>query len=274
MASKALEDYKQKRAVPNLPVNFSDEAGLLMGNIQDTIKNVENLLQQKQELIFLLSHDLRNYVGKPSALAKLILEENPSVRIKEYSGMIIETTEKQSDFLEGFITLLDREEEIVKKTIRIKSINLKEIMSAVRSQLSDKLEAKNIKLNFDAQVNEVYLKIEPDMLTQVLVNLTENAIKFSHIGSDIDIRISKDRAQLDIAVADKGIGFENIDSRELFQKFTKYGRPGTANEKSIGIGLYLCNQIIKKSEGILYGESAGKDKGATFHVNLKVYKKH
>ena len=58
----------------------------------------------------------------------------------------------------------------------------------------------------------------------------------------------------------------------MFKKFTKMGRIGTQNEKSTGIGLYLCKQIILKSEGTLMAESTGTDKGSTFTIKLKVYR--
>ncbi|MGK4568736.1 sensor histidine kinase [Flavobacterium sp. 3HN19-14] len=111
------------------------------------------------------------------------------------------------------------------------------------------------------------------MLTQVVINLVDNAIKFSHPGNEIRLTIEKTHAHLEIEVKDNGVGFDNGERNELFQKFTKMRRPGTQNESTTGIGLYLCNQIIKKSDGTLKAESKGENRGATFTVRLKVYRK-
>ena len=273
-ASKALEGYRSKRTIPKLPLHFTDEAGLLLSNIQGTIKSSESLIHQKEDMIYLISHDLRNHVAKTAGLCGLILEENPSAKVAEYTGMIRDVTESQSNFIESFVTLMRQEEELAAKTLRVKSVHFNNLVRTVQSRLAEPLQAKNISLTADGPSEEIYLKIEPDMLASVLMNLVENAIKFSHPGSEIKIKASKHQAHFELSVTDKGIGFENLDSNELFKKFTKWGRKGTAGEKSNGIGLYLCSQIIKKSDGQLYAESAGAGQGATFSISLRIYHKH
>ena len=74
-ASNALSKYRRKRTVPNLPLGYKDEAGRLLYNVQRTINDNENYLNQKQDLVALLTHDMRNYVSQPKSLATLLLEE-------------------------------------------------------------------------------------------------------------------------------------------------------------------------------------------------------
>ena len=271
--SKALEDYRENRKIPKLPTEFSDEAGMLMTNIISTIRNNEKLLSEKQDTIYLLSHDLKNFAESPASLAKLIAEENVSDKIKEYSQMIIKSSERQIDFLESFITLLHDEEQISKKIIRINTIDFSEIASSVKTLFEPKLLAKNIKLNIKVKTEGVALRADKELLNQVLVNLIDNAIKFSYPDSEINVEIKREHSVLKIKVVDSGIGFENTRSLDLFKKFSPMSRLGTANEKSTGIGLYLCSQIVKKSDGAIYAESNGKDKGSVFYIDLKVYRR-
>src|SRR6187431_3283079 len=68
MASKALSDYRTFRKISDLPVNFHDEAGLLMRNIQESIQENEIFINEKQNLIYMLSHDLRTFGGNSKTL--------------------------------------------------------------------------------------------------------------------------------------------------------------------------------------------------------------
>jgi len=103
-------------------------------------------------------------------------------------------------------------------------------------------------------------------LVQVLVNLIDNALKFSYSNSQVHIRIYSEKTELIFTVSDNGIGFEQKDCELLFEKFTKMNKVGTSNEPTMGIGLYLCRKTIEKHHGKLIAKSDGKNKGATFSV--------
>ena len=271
-ASKSLFAYRENRTISNLPLEYTDEAGLLMSNIQKTIEATENLLKDKQDLIFLLTHDMKNFALQPNALAQLIIEENTNQKINEYAAQILNSSVNQLNFIETFIELLKDEDQIAKEVIKVRKINMNEIFSIIQTSMQTRLDVKRINLKMESNVSEPILKINQTLLTRVLINLIDNAIKFSYPDSEIILKIKRDHAKLEISVTDNGIGFDNTKVKELFKKFTKMGRLGTDNEKSNGIGLYLCKQIILKSEGSLTAESKGKEQGAKFLINLRIYK--
>ena len=243
-----------------------------MVNILQTTTTTENLLKDKQDLIFLLTHDMKNYIMKTNALAELLIQENRNNTINYYSNQIKLSTNNQLNFIETFLNLLREKDEIAKEIIKIRRINFNEIISKINTEFQNRLSNKKLTLIIETNLNEAYLKINQTLLTRVLINLIDNAIKFSNSDNKIILKIDKKHAKLEISVSDEGIGFDNSNVNEMFKKFTKMGRVGTNNEKSTGIGLYLCKQIILKSEGILTAESFGNGKGSKFIINLKVYK--
>jgi signal transduction histidine kinase len=266
VASKALDNYRTARKLSVLPSLYEDEAGLLMRNIQESIDEAESFINEKQDLIYMISHDLRNFAGNPQGLAKLIIEENPSESVKNMAELICESTDLQFRYIENFIKLLKQQDEIAKSSSVIKTIQIAPILPAVREQVSQLLAQKNIKLVSDITVDEAVLKIDEGLLIQVLVNLISNAIKFSYSGSEILLRIFEDNEELVFTVSDNGTGFDQSRIEELFKKFTKMSKLGTANETSTGIGLYLCKKIIDKNGGKLSAMSLGRNKGATFTI--------
>ncbi len=270
-ASKALSNYRTNREIPDLPMDYKDEAGLLLANIQNTINENENFLVQKQDLIYLLTHDIKNFASQPISLANLILEEDDAVSRKEYANLIIESSSKQLDFLEAFISLLKEEDEIAKTEITKRTISMKSVLKTIEDQLELNLKEKDIKLIIDCKLNEVVLYINELLFARVLYNLISNAAKFSYSGSEIKVSIKKTDRHLEIEVEDAGMGFDNSRKALLFDKFSSMGRMGTAKETSTGIGLYLCNQIVKKFNGTIDASSLGENKGANFKVNFEFF---
>jgi K+-sensing histidine kinase KdpD len=144
------------------------------------------------------------------------------------------------------------------------------ILPFINEQVEQRLIDKNIKLSLSLEIRRLLLKLDEGLLIQVIVNLISNAIKFSYFDSEIKARIYKEDSKLIITVLDKGIGFNKNQIEELFKKFTKMSRLGTANESSTGIGLYLCKKIIERNKGTLSAISEGKNRGAEFKIEFDI----
>ena len=268
LASRAMLNYQNSKLVPELPMHFKDETGVLLATIQTSIDNNEKYLKDKQDLIYLLSHDLRGFTANVKGLAALIKEEDSTEMITEYAEMIELTTEQQLAFIATCIQLIKEEDEIYGKDSTLTLINLKEIVQDVFDQLLARLGAKKIDLKIQIDIPNVMLTIDKELLTRVLFNLVDNAIKFSYPSSIITINAGLDNAKLRISVSDQGLGFKPEDGIKLFDKFTTKGRVGTNNEASTGIGLYLCKRIVEKYMGSIDAKSEGMNKGAIFSIVL------
>jgi len=269
LASKTLIDYRTNRVVPELPMQYKDESGLLMSNIQHTINENEIYLKQKQDLINLLTHDIRNFASQPIGLADLILEEQEDENTTStYAKLIRESATKQLLFLESFITLLHEEDEIAKAEVKKRTVNIKSVMDAVSQELSSTLSKKKIDLVIQCDILEVVLYNKELLLTRIISNLAHNAIKFSNAGDTIEINVLRIAGFIQINVKDEGIGFDISKKQYLFTKFSGMGRLGTSQEVSTGIGLYLCSEMVKKFKGSIDAFSEGENTGATFTVLL------
>lgn len=270
IASRSLDDYRNNRQLSVLPTEYTDEAGLLMCNIQESIYEAESFINEKQDLIYMLSHDLKNFAGNPQGLAELILSENPSESVKHLAGLICESTNLQFRYIENFIKLLKEQDQVVKINPEFKTILISNILPFINEQVEQRLIDKKVNLKVNVEIDEVKLKIDEGLLVQVLVNLISNAVKFSYFDSEIKLRVFKENSNVIITVTDEGIGFDKNQIDELFKKFTKMSRLGTANESSTGIGLYLCKKIVEKNKGKLTALSEGRNKGAEFKIEFEI----
>jgi len=270
IASKSLDDYRNNRKLSVLPTEYTDEAGLLMRNIQESIYESESFINEKQDLIYMLSHDLKNFAGNPQGLARLILSENPSESVKHLAELICESTNLQFRYIDNFIKLLKEQDQVANLNPDAKTLVFSNIVPFINEQVEQRLLDKNITMNLSLETSEAELRIDEGLLVQVLVNLISNAIKFSFFDSEVKVRIYNEDSKLTISVADKGVGFDKNQIEELFKKFTKMSRLGTANELSTGIGLYLCKKIIERHKGTLTASSEGKNKGAEFKIEFEL----
>ncbi len=274
IASEALIRYGERGIIPSLPTRYTDEVGTLLTNLQLRINENEDLLSEKKDLTSLLSHDLKNYAATPQFLARFILEEEPSDKIKNYAELIVESTTHQLEFLESFIALLREEEAFSRTATENQEYRLDEIIGLIEKVSDQKLDSKKLTLRVVKEVDKIDVVMKEEYLQRVLINLIDNAIKFSYAGSEILLYIMEENDSVIFVVVDKGMGFENIRKEELFEKFTKHSRQGTHKEPSTGIGLYLCRKIVERSNGRIYAESEGADKGSKFTVILKKRNHH
>lgn len=272
VASVSLTKYRRNRIVPNLPIRYKDEAGRLLYNVQRTINDNENYLVQKQDFITLLAHDLKNFASQPNSLAHLILDENDNDEIKKLAQHIINSSEGQLTFLNSFINILREEELISSIEPDSNDINFDEILIKIENQLRPMLNKKNILFKQEITTQNAHLMIDEMMLSRLIFNLLHNAVKFSHSQSEIKLNIDLNKEYLKIKVTDNGIGFTETQSKHLFNKFSQLSRKGTSSEESVGIGLYLCKQIVHKFNGTIDAFSDGENRGAIFTVRFKIAK--
>ena len=107
---------------------------------------------------------------------------------------------------------------------------------------------------------------DKEKLGQVIVNLLNNAIKYSPNNNKIDIKVASRNGRAIVSVEDKGVGIAEDEQEKIFQRF--YRAHNNANNISgFGIGLYICSEIMNRHGGIVYVKSK-PGQGSTFIIEL------
>jgi signal transduction histidine kinase len=128
-------------------------------------------------------------------------------------------------------------------------------------------EKKQIQLTFRAAGDLPLLLLDAAKIEQVLNNLISNAVKFSHPGSVVEIRITKDRDRAMVTVQDQGQGIPADEVENLFRWFGKTSVRGTEGESSSGLGLAIAQKIVLGHHGTIWVDSE-VGTGSTFYVSL------
>jgi two-component system phosphate regulon sensor histidine kinase PhoR len=111
------------------------------------------------------------------------------------------------------------------------------------------------------------LSTDPDKLRQVLINLIENAIKYSPEGGLVEIKLEVSDGHLWISVRDEGLGIPAHEQRRIFDKFYRVDPNLTRGVGGTGLGLYICRELVRLMGGRIWVESA-HGVGSTFVVDL------
>lgn len=266
-AKNALLAYLSERRLPDLPMQFRDEVGVMMQSVQKTIISLDQLLKEKKDMMALLSHDIRSPLNTSSSLAELIRIKSDDPEIKSYCEKIQQQNAKQIRLFNMVLELL-REEEQENQNLSTEKVALTELVDEVVNSLSLEINQKELDLQL-AVPDAINIHVQRTAFTQVLVNLIHNAIKFSPRNASISIGAGKTDTEVRIEISDEGIGFASEkDLQQIFQRFTKVRRKGTEGEPSTGLGLYLSRKIVRRHGGELKADSGGANKGSTFSINL------
>jgi signal transduction histidine kinase len=266
LSKHALVSYVEHDKSPELPTGYKDEAGVLMQSIQGTLTKLSELDVERNDLLSLLSHDLRTPLSQIISINKLIKIEDAENKLREYTNLIDACAENQLNMVEQIFMILKlrdytiREEELI-------PLNLWSMVNKQMRLLNFKAADKQVILenNVDASLS---IRAKEMMFERVIFNLLINAVKFSHPESKVIVEVKQAPGSLQIIVRDSGIGFAPEKAETLFERFTPLARSGTSGEHSEGLGLHLCRKIVEQHRGTIHAMSEGNNKGASFIITF------
>ena len=238
-----------------------------------TIKNQAQLADaNKQEaermdmFLRLLNHDLSNYVtiikGAGERMGREPINQKNMTKL---SSRIINAVNRQFDVLSSVQKLMDLGKN--NKTLELTPVDLHSLMDDLSEVFQQKLEEKNIKLLISAsRYDPIYVLAERKMLlSNVLGNLLQNAIKFSSIGGRIMIFLSNSPSEIKVTIKDQGIGIPQTIMAKLFNPDKRSSRPGTNGETGSGFGLPICKSCMELFGGALTIESKTAEESPDQH---------
>ncbi|SDE44143.1 sensor histidine kinase [Sporomusa acidovorans] len=153
-------------------------------------------------------------------------------------------------------------------TLRLKNdwCDLQDIIGVALRQVEDQIKERAIQFNISAEVPIV--RGDGKLLEQVMVNLLDNAFKYSPANSPVEITVVTGKNQVQVSVADRGIGIPAADLTQIFDKFYR-AKQIEGNSNGIGLGLSICRTIIEAHNGKIWAENR-PDGGTMIHFFIPV----
>jgi signal transduction histidine kinase/putative methionine-R-sulfoxide reductase with GAF domain len=111
---------------------------------------------------------------------------------------------------------------------------------------------------------------DPDKVGRILINLVDNAVKYSPDGGRVDVTVQLAGSHVRFSVTDRGLGIPAGEQRRIFEKFYRLDPNMNRGVGGTGLGLYICRELVRRMEGRIWVDSAGLGSGSTFSVELPV----
>ena len=236
-----------------------------MKTIQQQNEMLIRLHETKDNILGMISHDLRNYIGVTLASCEMLIIKDANMAENNCVCRINEASEKALCLLNDILLMNKMDTNVNALELSKHSVNEK-ILSSVEL-LKPMAAQKGIDIGHDFETDPIYAMINAEKFQRVIDNICINAIKFTKNGGKITVKTKQINGNVQIHIIDSGIGMDSELIEKLFQQYSKKGRPGTAGEPSTGLGLYIVKQLIDMHYGTIEVLSE-VDVGSEFIIKL------
>jgi signal transduction histidine kinase len=230
------------------------------------------LSQMKSDFVSNVSHELRTPLssirvfGEYMRLGRVTQPD----KVREYGEYI----EAESRRLTALINnILDFSKiESAEKQYRFCDVDVTDLVERTVAAVAVPLRDQNLAITFHPPASSVpLLRVDKDALGQALVNLLDNAIKYSNGNKEIDVSVASSRDSVRISVRDHGIGIPAAEHKKIFEKFYRAGSGLVHDVKGSGLGLSIVQHVVQAHGGRVEVEST-PGHGSTFTIVLPVAK--
>ena len=230
----------------------------------------------KSDFLANMSHEVRTPVNAIMGIAHLALHDNPDLRQREYL-LKIQTGAKH---LLGIMNDILDFSKVEAGKLQFERIDfpLSEVVDSVRDTVGQKAQEKNLRLVFDLAAEvPAFVNGDPLRLSQVLINLVNNAVKFTETG-EVRVRVThlsqeENSVFLRFSVSDSGIGMTATQIENLFQAFYQADTSFTRQYGGTGLGLAISRQLVELMGGAMSVESQ-LGEGSTFAFTIRLGHAH
>jgi signal transduction histidine kinase len=227
------------------------------------------LSQMKSDFVSNVSHELRTPLssirvfGEYMRLGRVTKEE----KIREY-GEYIEAEGRRLTQLINNILDFSKIESAEKK-YRFGDTDIVHLVGNTVGGFEVPLRDQGVRIAFRAGEGHPHLKVDKDAIAQVLMNLLDNAVKYSNGRKEIEVSVETRGEEVRIAVRDFGIGIAASEQKKIFEKFYRVGSGLVHDVKGSGLGLSIVQHVVKAHSGRVEIDSA-PGQGSTFTIVLPI----
>jgi signal transduction histidine kinase len=257
---------------------------LIAGEVKNRINTIEELRRARRKIeksemsllrsnaakdkfISIMAHDLRNPFSGVLTLTELITKRFDSMtseEIKRQVEMAYSGTRQGMELLDHLVAW--GKAQAGRVDWQPTPVNLKSLAEMDIEFVEAAAERKRITIENSVE-DAITVFGDPNMLSTVIRNLLNNAIKYSDKDAIIEIASARENGKAVVAIKDTGLGMDEESRQKLFRIDTHFSTIGTDGERGNGLGLLLCRELVSKNKGEIWVESV-PGKGSTFFFTV------
>jgi two-component system sensor histidine kinase/response regulator len=228
---------------------------------------LKQLAEDKDELLGILAHDLKNYLGGINMSAELMsgqIERFKDERLAQLAANMLRSSGLAMAFVKEFLINAATDHGF---TLKPAAVNLTDIAAVAVQQYAEAARQKKMTISTDFPTEAVIAMADFAALDQVLDNLISNALKFSPSGKQVFVSVRLADRHAECVIRDEGPGFTAEDKVKMFRRYGRLSARPTGGEPSTGLGLSIVRKLVLGMGGELSCDSIPEN-GATFTIRL------
>jgi len=240
---------------------------LVVFNDVTHLRRLENM---RRDFVANVSHEIKTPLTAIKGFVETLHQgnvDNPD-EAKRFLGIIQKHADRLSSIVEDLLSLSRIEQEDKVKTIKLEEGSIKDVFRSAILICRPKAEEKNIGLQIVCD-EQISARFDANLLEQAVVNLLDNAIKYSEPESTIYLKAQPGGSKIKISVEDQGIGIAQKHLPRLFERFYRVDKARSRNMGGTGLGLAIVKHIAQAHSGNVSVEST-LGQGSTFTIHLPI----
>ena len=251
--------------LPEYPVREIDE---LAGDLNRMATQLDRLENLRQDFVANVSHELKTPVTTIVGFVETLLEgakDNPD-ELSHFLEIISRQADRLAAIIDDLLTLSRLESAPLHEILELREQSLQDILGSCHRICRERAEEKQISLKVECPAS-LYVHADRSLLTQAVVNLVDNAIKYSSANTGVVMRGTAVGKDVQIAVEDNGPGIDERHQARLFERFYRVDKARSRKLGGTGLGLAIVKHIVSVHGGEVQVETR-IGKGSTFIILL------
>jgi len=241
--SNAVTEFSKGNLETRVEYSSDNELGELAENINHMASSLQNLEKLRSSFISDVSHELRTPMTTISGFIEGILDGTiPEEDRNEYLKVTLSESKRLSRLVTNLLQIsrIESGENTTKKIV----FDINELVRLSLIKFEMMITSKNLEVDLNIDDEKIYVFADKDAITQVLINLINNAVKFTPDGGKIvlDVKALNDKAF--VSVINTGHGIENDKLEYIWDRFYKADSSRSSDRSGVGLGLYIVKRIL------------------------------
>ena len=240
----ATEQYASGNLHYNLQIDSEDEIGYLAATLSYMASELAKNEDNQKQIVANVSHDFRSPLTSVKGYLEAILDGTiPPEQYEKYIGIVVNETDRLIKLTNNLLTLNNLNTEGM--VLEISDFDINSIIRQTASTFEGRCKSKKIGIELTLTGETLDVHADKTRIQQVIYNLVDNAIKFSHNNSVIKIETNEKHGKLFVSVKDSGIGIPKDSVSHVFDRFYKSDLSRGKDKKGTGLGLSITKEIIR-----------------------------
>ncbi len=247
-----------------------DQIGTLV--VFHDVTQLRRLENMRRDFVANVSHEIKTPLTAIKGFVETLQQGKVEKKQEKerFLGIIQKHVDRLDAIIEDLLALSRIEQEDDKKEIQFESVKIADVFQAAIQLCRPKAEKQNIHINLDCEKDTTAL-LDPALIEQAVVNLLDNAIKFSEPGSTIHVKSHHQGNEMILSVQDQGIGIAQKHLPRLFERFYRVDKARSRSMGGTGLGLAIVKHIAQAHGGhVTVDSKLGEGSHFSIHIPQKV----